>query len=235
VRFRRRSVLRLVVARDREPPVSLPDEVVELLRSDPGLLAIADAIRTTQRARRPQTIVPRVALVAAVMAVAALLALVVPWQARGTNIIRRAAEAAGNSRLLHLTVRTARPVKIAIDPRTGHIVRAVIVVSSTYDRHTMRTDTQLQVGNQQPSTLEARALATTVSEFAASYRRALQARQATVTGRSRGLIWIRLRRARDIRDVGLDPQTYRPVKLRLGSASSTGVVLDVIGFSSTGS
>ena len=220
---------------DREPPPSLPEEVLELLRDEPGLLAIADAIRTTQRGHEPRSIVPRLVLVAAVVGVAVLLALVVPWQARGTNVIRRAAQAAGNTRLLHLTVKTARPVKIAVDPTTGDIVRAVVVVSSTYDRETMRAHTRVQPGKRRSVTSEVRALATSVGEFAASYRRALQARQATVTGRSGGLIWIRLRRAHDIREVGLNPKTYRPVELRLASADSTGgVVLDVVAFTSSG-
>ncbi len=220
----------------RERSVDLPEEVIEALRDDPGLLAVADAIRATQGTRRPRTVAARFTLVAAVVAIAAVLALLAPWQAHGTDVIRRAAQAAGNGRLLQLTVKTGRPVRVGIDPRSGRIVRAVVVVSAIYDRQTMRLRAGVRVtGGRQPLPA-AKALAATVSDFVVSYRRALDMRQAAVTRRSGGLIWIRLKTTRDIRDVGLDPKTYRPVRLRVAGAGSTGgLVLDVVRFFSTGS
>jgi len=88
----------------------LDREVLELLREDPDLLAIADAVVVTQRAepqRRGGTW--RLLGVAAVVAVAAVIAVVAPWHGHGNGLIDRALAAVGHGRVLHAVIESDAP------------------------------------------------------------------------------------------------------------------------------
>jgi hypothetical protein len=95
-------------------------EVVELLRESPDLLAIADAIATTQpspeRHHRPLV---RLLPLAAAVVVAVALALAAPWQGRGGGLVARALAALGAGQVIHVVSVSPVPQTTLIDLRTG--------------------------------------------------------------------------------------------------------------------
>jgi hypothetical protein len=109
----------------------LDAEVVELLRESPDLLAIADAIAETQdvpRGGRAPAGVLRFAAIAAVVALAATLALVAPWEGRGSGFVGRALAALGEGQVIHVVSVREVPGRAVIDLKTG--------VETTYEAET---------------------------------------------------------------------------------------------------
>ena len=96
-------------------------EVVELLRDSPDLLAIADAIAATQELppRRTRAGLVRFAAVAAVVAAAAVVALVLPWNGRGGGFVERALAALGDGQVIHLVSVSDVAGETVLDLRTG--------------------------------------------------------------------------------------------------------------------
>jgi hypothetical protein len=83
-------------------------EVLELLHGEPELLAIADAVATTQdRTSRPPR---RLLAVPAVAAALIAVALVAPWQGSSTSFFDRALAAVGADPVLHVVTHETRPV-----------------------------------------------------------------------------------------------------------------------------
>lgn len=221
------------LGRAREPGVDLPQDVLEALLSEPGLIAVADAIRATRPAPGYRSrVAASAALVAAVIAAAAL-ALVMPWQARGTDVIQRAAAAAGQTRLLTLTVSTKHPLKVGVDAESGRVIRSAVEIAATYDQRTMKARAVAVTPDEQATTTpEVEAMRAAVGEFAADYRSALEAREAKVVGRTKTTIWVRLALPNGATyEVALDSKTYEPVLLRVvPKGSSAAVTLDVVHF-----
>jgi len=79
-------------------------EVLDVLRNEPELLALADALADTQRLRssRLRRLSPRVAGVAAVAAGIAAVVLLWPGGSGNNSILGRAAAALGDDAVLHL-------------------------------------------------------------------------------------------------------------------------------------
>ena len=96
-------------------------EVVELLRDSPDLLAIADAIAATQERprRRMRVGLVRLGAVAAVVTTAAVVALVSPWQGRGSGFVERALAALGDGQVIHLVSVSDVPGQAVLDLQTG--------------------------------------------------------------------------------------------------------------------
>lgn len=92
-------------------------EVLDLLQDRPDLLAIADAVRATQAARRRHVPLVRVGLLAAAIAVAAVVALVAPWQGGG-GFTARALAALGDGQVIHVVSMTSLQATV-IDLATG--------------------------------------------------------------------------------------------------------------------
>lgn len=129
-------------------------EVLELLRDDPELLAIADAVANTQPATRLRAWPARLASVAAAAAVLAALVLVAPWQrGGGPTVLERALAAVGDEPVLHaVTRREERAQWSFVDLATGNRTSpepSVVETELWYDRarglaHTIvRLDDQL--------------------------------------------------------------------------------------------
>jgi hypothetical protein len=102
---------------------TLDHEVLELLADDPELLALADAVAAARqepvRARRR---VSRTVLVGAfVLAAAAAVALVAPWNAGHTTLVDRAIAAIGDGPVLHAITRetTSGGGLTVVDLQTG--------------------------------------------------------------------------------------------------------------------
>jgi hypothetical protein len=83
-------------------------EVLEALRDQPELLAIADAVEDTQRLPRSprRRILARAALVAAVGAAALLAVLLWPSGGKHTSVIDRASAAIGDGPVMHVVLKT---------------------------------------------------------------------------------------------------------------------------------
>jgi hypothetical protein len=93
-------------------------EILDLLRDEPQLLAIADAVRATQKrkARLPRQLlaVPAIALVLIVVA------LFAPWQSSNPSFFDRALAAVGDEPVLHVVTQETQPVSWQlVDLATG--------------------------------------------------------------------------------------------------------------------
>jgi hypothetical protein len=80
-------------------------EVVELLRDEPELLAIADAVTATQAARHPSLRLRRLLIAAAALAAALAVALAGPWEHGRSGIVDLALAAIGTGQVIHVVVR----------------------------------------------------------------------------------------------------------------------------------
>jgi hypothetical protein len=103
------------------------NEVLDLLRDEPELLAMADAVAVTQRAPRR---LPRRLLAVPAVAVALLaLALVAPWEGSSPSFVDRALAAVGDEPVLHAVVRTEQEVDWhRVDLATGEASAPRLVV-----------------------------------------------------------------------------------------------------------
>jgi hypothetical protein len=92
-------------------------ELLDLLRDEPELLAIADAVATTQRRRRMRRPLFAIPVLAAALITVVLFA---PWQGSGPGLTARALAAVGDEPVLHAVVREQRPVDwYLVDLSTG--------------------------------------------------------------------------------------------------------------------
>jgi len=127
------------VIRRRNPSDVLRDpEVIESLRDEPELLAIADAIHATlgedyRRQRRRRRIV-RVGTLAAVVSAAAVLALLQPWSGGGSGLVSQALAAIpGQGPVVHAVLRSPLPGVDLVDLRTGGAEREEVFSEFWFD------------------------------------------------------------------------------------------------------
>jgi hypothetical protein len=97
------------------------DEVVELLRESPELLAIADAIAATQeeRSAASRSRLVRIGLLAAAVAVAAALSMAAPWSGRGPGFVEKALAALGSGQVIHVVSISQAPGREVVDLSAG--------------------------------------------------------------------------------------------------------------------
>ena len=190
-------------------------EVLELLRDEPELLAIADAVAETEA---PRGLRPTRALLAVAVVATALFALVLasPWDRGGGDgsVLGRALAAipAGGP-VVHLTASLDAP-------------GAESITSESYyypERHLLRVITRDQ--GQVVSDFTTRASEDEFTTFpgfldqAAFYRTALQKKEARRVGegtwRGRPVYWVQLRHGGRLQlRIGLDRNSFRPVVFR---------------------
>jgi len=101
-------------------------EVIEALRDEPELLALADAVQSARdRLETPPPLRPgrarlrpsRVAAVGLALTAALVLLLVSPWESGGPSLVDRALAAVGNKPVLHTVVRYT--IGARVDLRNG--------------------------------------------------------------------------------------------------------------------
>jgi hypothetical protein len=211
-------------------------EVLEELRDDPELLAIADAVVETQSLRRR---VPFGTLAAVAVAAAALFVLVLasPWDRGGRASVRESALAAvdGKGPVVHLTMKFRAAGKRTFEPLTIESYydqkRGLLRVISRSEGNTVSDYTTLGAEDEF-------SLFPGLLEGAAYYRRALASGRAKVTGEGlwegRSVYWVQLEKGGGpgpIR-VGIDRENYRPVVFRIvkRDGSPTGHEIAVLGF-----
>jgi hypothetical protein len=114
----------------RDKSVVADNELLEMLRGEPELLAIADALTSTQLRRNahksvtaylPRRRVRAASSIAAALAVVAFVSLLVatPWQS-GPSLVERAAAAVGTGPVLHVVIaQDAPPDESLVDLPTG--------------------------------------------------------------------------------------------------------------------
>jgi hypothetical protein len=94
-------------------------ETLEALQGHPDLLAIADALVATQKRRRRRLPFARIGLAAAVIVVAAVVALVSPWQGEGGGFVARALAALGDGQVIHVVSLSDLPGQTLVDLQSG--------------------------------------------------------------------------------------------------------------------
>jgi hypothetical protein len=211
-------------------------EVLEALRDEPELLAIADAFAATGARRRRRTL-PALAAAAAIAAL--VLLLVQPWGSGGPGLSDRALAAVGNGPIVHAVIRyqlpgqrvelatgRSRPI-VRIAETWANQARGLVLVETradgrVFDRRTIRleADTFYPLG------------------LAALYREALEdgKLQQVGTGTLRGhdVIWVSASRGPLSVEAALDKTTYDPLAVRYARDGRVSVQIDVLKMESLG-
>jgi hypothetical protein len=208
-------------------------EILELLRDEPELLALADAVAETQRpvrTRRARRIVPRAIAVAGVAAAILVAVLLAPGGSGNHAILGRALAAIGNGRVLHLVMRTGTGT-VLVDLKSGRRTVETAEVESWTDRDFQRDHLVMRVRGQVADLLfpedlkkEFRTFGPVDPAFAAfwtGYRRSLAngdaklERKGVLAGRL--VYWLRFpsfNRGQPGTEVAIDRRTYKPVLVR---------------------
>jgi hypothetical protein len=209
-------------------------EVIELLRDDPELLALADALAETQRlpSRRTRRFAPRVAAIAAVAAGIVIAVLLFPGGGGNNPVLGRALAAIGNGRVLHLVLE-AQTGEILVNLGTGHRTVVTVRFESWTDRDFKRDHLVMRMRGQVADVLlpeDAAALGGSGAlgpidpayvAFWTGYRRALANGDAKLEGddtiAGRPVYWLQfpsIEHGLPGTEVAIDQRTYKPVVLR---------------------
>lgn len=214
-------------------------EVLDLLRDEPELLAIADAVADTQHTPRPLR--PFRTLVAVTLAAAAIFVLVLasPWDrgggGRGSVLDRALAAIDSSGPVTHMTMR--------LDVMRGGRTVPSIVMESFYDK---RVGLVRVVSRSDDKVLGDYTTAAAEDEFsffpgllegAAFYKEALASGDARIVGQGQWqgmpVYWVDLTKGGGlILRVGIDRDSYRPVVFRAlnPNRSFSGFQVGVLGF-----
>lgn len=219
----------------RKRRVHLPDEVVDLLREDPDLLAVADAIRSTRSHVSHRQRLGAFGIAAVAVVSAAVVVIVAPWSQHSNRLVDQAAADVLRTHVVHLRVRTQHPVRLGVDPETGKVLRAAVEVATTFDARTHKGRAIATViGQPEAGAIgQVDRLKVAVGRFPSAYREALKMKRAVVFGESKTLVWVRITTpVGKTYDVALDRRTLQPVILRLEVSPNKGLVtLNVVNFS----
>jgi hypothetical protein len=198
-----------------------PDrEVVELLRDEPDLLAIADAVVATQPPTRTSH-GWRLFAVAAVVGAVIVLGMVAPWHGHGQALVGRALAAVGQGQVLHVVIASDVPNETVVTLSSGRERPVPQTIEYWYDgdRGSLRaissTNGGVVVDALVPRNRTEPLLDPALTAFVSRYREALKSGQAREVGRGafdgRSVIWLRFAYGLFGERVGIDARTYRPV------------------------
>ncbi|HEY2776738.1 MAG TPA: hypothetical protein VGI77_02455 [Gaiellaceae bacterium] len=198
-----------------------PDrEVVELLREDPDLLAIADAVVATQ-APKPTSHAWRLLAVAALVGAAIVLAIVAPWHGHGNGLVGRALAAVGQGAVLHAVIESEVPNEKIVTLSSGRARPVPQSLEYWYaaDRRLLRAISSVNGGVVVDALVRQDRteplLDPALTAFVSRYRAALKSGEAREVGRGtfdgRSVVWLRFEYRVFGERVGIDAQTYRPV------------------------
>ncbi len=220
--------------------MSLRDrEVLNLLRDEPELLAIADAVTDTQN--RPRQLRPFRAVGAVALAVVAIFVLVLaaPWErgggGRGSVLDRALAAIDSKGPVVHMTMR--------MDVLRGGRTFPSVISESFYDRQQGLVRVISRSGGKVVGDYTAAAVEDEFSFFpgllegAAFYKQALANGDARIVGQGvwdgRPVYWIELEKGGGlILRIGIARDSYRPVVFRALNPDGTpaGVQVAILGF-----
>lgn len=207
---------------------TLDREVLDLIADDPELLAIADAVASTQKQARRRTL--PIGAAAAVVAAAIAVALFAPWQGSGAPVVARALAAIGNGPVVHLIVREAPAVQPGVRPGTSerqwelwydrrhHLLHVVERDGARVLSDVIETPRGTITATRVIPPRGLPRLAPVLADFATRYRDDLAAGRVDVLGRAdvagTSVLWLRSGSLH----VAVDAQSYEPVYLRHGTA-----------------
>jgi hypothetical protein len=207
-------------------------EILELLRDESELLALADAVVETQRPlrrRRTRRVVPRAIAVAGVAAAILVAVLLAPGGSGNHAILGRALAAIGNGRVLHLVMQT-RTGTVLVELKSGRRMVETAQIESWTDRNFQRDHLVMRIRGQVADLLlpEDRkkggmvgAIDPAFAAFWTGYRRSLAngdaklERQGMLAGRP--VYWLRFpsfHNGQPGTEVAIDRRTYKPVLVR---------------------
>jgi hypothetical protein len=228
-----------------ERPVLLDVEVVELLRNEPELLALADAVSSTQAVPRRRVRLGRLISIAAAVAVAFVALQVSPWRGDG-GLVDRALAAVGAGPVVHFVIETQTPGVTTVEIASGRAEPVTLRVEQWFDserllRHTvtyrnglMTSDILERPGGGETSTGPVKVLPgfeprlEPALDFVSGYRDALGAGRATevdgadVDGRS--VRWLQFQSSRVLELVAVDRESFKPLLIRRGDVKGRGAV-----------
>lgn len=206
---------------------ALDREVVELLRDDPDLLALADAIVATQHpdTRDGARIPWRLLAVAAVIVTAVAVAVAAPWRGHGNGLVDRALAAVGRAPVLHAVIESNVPRETTVNLSTGARRPVHQRLEYWYDaeRGELRALTSINGRALDDELFPPIRLAASgappldpaLMGFVSVYRDALRSGRAHEAGRGtfdgRRVIWLRFDYRLFGERVGIDERTYRPI------------------------
>jgi hypothetical protein len=198
-------------------------EVVDLLADRPDLLAVADAVASTQP-RPHRSGRWRLLAVAATIGVAVVVAIVAPWHGHGGGVVQRALAAVGDKPVLHAVIESSSLQQSILDLKTGAERPATQSEEYWFDpaRDLLRFKSSVEgrviaqglVGKQpgySPGVNPA------LEAFVSGYRQALSSGKAHEVGRGivagRSAIWVRIDFNGSRERVAIDAVTYRPIEI----------------------
>jgi hypothetical protein len=205
-------------------------EVVDLLRDEPELLALADAVADTQRrVRRARGLAPKLAAVAAAAAGIAAVVLLWPGGGSGNGVLGRALAAIGDGQVLHL-VMEGKTGEVLVNLESGERTVQTSRVELWTDRSFQHAHLVMHIDGQVadillPDDVRNGVTIGTVdpvfSAFWSGYRKALEDGAATVessgTIDGRAVYWLRFapsRKGVPGSEVAIDQESYKPIVLR---------------------
>jgi hypothetical protein len=206
-------------------------EVLELLRDEPELLAVADAVSATRRRRANPAV-----LGVLVVAFVAVVAVVRPWSAGSRGIVEAAHAALGSDPVVHSVVTTKSAVDTRIDLATGRRRPVEITVETWSDpsrgrvRSVIHHDRLIVADITGPAV--SRAVPGLIDQgerlFSTGYREALAAKRAHVLRRGRfaghDAVWLDVGFRGRHEDVIVDADSSLPLAFEEASASKSPAV-----------
>jgi hypothetical protein len=207
-------------------------EVLEALRDEPELLAIADAVEETQRLPRSSRgrVLSRSAALIAVGAAALVAVLLWPSGGGRNPILDRALAAIGNGPVLHLVSRASTGQEL-VNLKTGRTTLPTFEFESWSDRslrrfHFLIRENGRVVGEflypeDRTTDMHVDAPDAAYAAFWSGYRRALSSGKAKIVREGslygRPVYWLTFNAPRN--EVAVDRRTYKPVAFRSISPS----------------
>ena len=206
-------------------------ELLELLGDQPELLALADAVRQTQRPPRRRRMAPRLAAVGVAVVAVVLAVLFVPDRVARPGVIGRALAAIGNGRVLHLRTETPSGL-VYVDLKSGHRTVDMLQTEVWFDRETNRfhylMESHGKVGDivwpddaKSGDTIDPSGADPAFTALWSGYRQALESgdakleREDVLAGRP--VYWLRFQSSQPGTpgtEVAIDRRTYKPVLFR---------------------
>lgn len=212
-------------------------EVVELLADEPELLAIADAVAATQPRPSGRRRWPRLAALAAVLAVAVTAALALMPQPGGEHpFLADALAAIGRGPVLHARIEARLPETHVVELASGRAVPQTISIEYWFDESSTRLATVVRRGGvpiarflATPSRTvsdggpvrttgpTAPALHPALAGFVTRYREALESGAARVIDEGklggRDVVWLQLGAGVTRERVAVDAESFTPISL----------------------
>ena len=211
-------------------------EVVDLLADEPELLAIADAVAATQPRPSVRRRWPRLAALAAIVAVGTAALAVLPQRGDNDPFLADALAAIGHGPVLHARIEARLPETHVVELATGRAVPQTISIEYWFDERRSRLATVVRRGGVpverflatpsgtvsgggpvRTAGLTTPALDPALAGFVTRYRDALASGAARVVDEGklggRDVVWLQLRQGAVRERVAVDAESFAPISV----------------------